>query len=64
MADNSEAIQTNSQSPKSASGDGHSVEAHSIPDQILADKYAKNEAAVTNGPGVRNRKFRHKGPVF
>jgi len=45
MADNSETIKDNSQTPRRASGDSGSVEQHSIPDQIAADKYAESKAA-------------------
>ena len=64
MADNSEAIQNNSQDPKQVTTDGLSVQAHSLPDQIAADKYAKSEAAAQQGTGIRHRKLRHRGPVF
>jgi hypothetical protein len=56
-------ITENAQGPKKVTGDQGSVEQHSIKDQIDADRYEKaNEAA--KGPGIRNRKFRHRGTVW
>jgi hypothetical protein len=49
-----EAIRTNAEGPKSASGDSGSMQQHSIPDQIAADRYlASKEAARSKGLGVR-----------
>ena len=42
-------IQQNAQGPRQASVDGVSVQQHSLPDQIAADKYlAAKKAAATN----------------
>jgi hypothetical protein len=40
-------IASNAQGPARASGDSGSFDAHSLPDQIAADKYLKSQAAVT-----------------
>lgn len=48
MADNltPQQIELNATKPKRATADGQSVEQHSIPDQIAADRYAKSTAQV------------------
>lgn len=47
MADNLEqAIRDNASGPKSASGDAGSVEQHSLPDQIAADKHLSSKQAM------------------
>jgi hypothetical protein len=47
-----EAIRTNAEGPKSASGDSGSMQQHSIPDQIAADRYlASQEGRTVEGPG-------------
>lgn len=49
-----DAIKANATGPKRASGDTGSVEQHSIPDQILADRYEKsNNAAAQQHCGLR-----------
>jgi hypothetical protein len=49
-----EAIRTNAEGPRSASGDSGSMQQHSIPDQIAADRYlASKKAARSKGLGVR-----------
>jgi len=55
MADElDDAIRTNAEGPKSASGDSGSVQQHSIPDQIAADRYlASKKAARAKGMGIR-----------
>ena len=55
MADDlDEAIRTNAEGPKSASGDAGSMQQHSLPDQIAADRYlASKQAARLKGLGVR-----------
>jgi hypothetical protein len=55
MADElDDAIRTNAEGPKSASGDAGSIEQHSIPDQIAADRYlASKKAARSKGLGIR-----------
>lgn len=64
MADNAANINTNGQGPKKVLSDGVSVEQHSVKDQIEADRYEQANAAAKSGTGIRNRKFRHRGPVF
>jgi hypothetical protein len=47
-------IRTNAQGPKSASGDSGSMQQHSIPDQIAADRYLESKkAAQAKGLGIR-----------
>ena len=55
MADElDDAIRTNAEGPKSASGDSESMQQHSIPDQIAADRYlASKMAARAKGLGIR-----------
>jgi hypothetical protein len=49
-----ETIRTNAEGPKSASGDSGSMQQHSIPDQIAADRYlASKKAARSKGLGIR-----------
>jgi len=49
-----EAIRTNAEGPRSASGDSGSMQQHSIPDQIAADRYLESKkAARAKGLGVR-----------
>lgn len=64
MTTNSDAIQTNSQQPKSATINGDSATQHSIPDQIAADRYAETQAAKANRrPGIRLFQLRNRGTV-
>lgn len=50
----SDKIEANVTAPKRASGDTGSVEQHSLPDQIAADRYLASKAAVKKGGlGVR-----------
>ena len=47
MADDlGNAIQQNAEGPHSASGDAGSMQQHSLPDQIAADKYLASKRAV------------------
>lgn len=57
-------ISENAQGPKKVTGDQGSVEQHSIQDQIAADRYEQANEAAKKGPGIRNRKFRHRGTVW
>ncbi len=63
--DNADQINTNAQEPKSASGsDGSSATMHSIPDEIMADRYAASKAAVgRNKRGIIYQKYRGQGTV-
>ncbi|MBA2481239.1 MAG: hypothetical protein H0V44_11300 [Planctomycetes bacterium] len=48
-----QAIEQNAQSPKRAQGDAGSVESHSLPDQIAADRYLAAKRAVrSRGKGI------------
>lgn len=48
------AIEENAAAPRRASGDSGSVEQHSLPDQIEADKYlAAKNAARKKGLGIK-----------
>ena len=46
MTENAETIKANSLKPKTVEADGQKVEAHPIPDQIAADKYAESTKAA------------------
>ena len=48
MSDQSAAINNNAQGPASAEQDGTKVTAHSIADQIAADRYAATRTAQSN----------------
>jgi len=65
MADElDDTIQQNAAGPKSASGDAGSMEQHSLPDQIAADRYlASKKAARSKGLGVRLTKVVPPGAV-
>ena len=43
-------IEQNSAGPKQASADGVSVQQHSLPDQIAADKYLASKRAMSSNP--------------
>ena len=48
-----QAIEQNAQGPKKAQGDAGSVEQHSLPDQIAADRYLASKRAVrSRGKGI------------
>jgi len=48
------AIEENATGPKKASGDGGSVEQHSVDEQIAADKHlAAKKAAQSRGLGIK-----------
>ena len=52
--DLSDAIRTNANAPRSAKGDSGSMEQHSLPDQIEADRYLNSrKAAGGKGLGVK-----------
>ncbi len=58
------AIQTNAEGPKKASGDSGSVEQHSLPDQIAADKYLESKkASRAKGLGIKLVKVSPGGTV-
>lgn len=62
MTDTSDAVETNAQGPKSASGDGQSVSQHSLTEQIKADRYTRAATAVTKPRwGLRFAKLRPPG---
>ncbi len=53
-----ETIRDNAQGPAKAAGDAGSVEQHSLPDQIAADRYLKSQqAAKSKSLGVRFTKI-------
>jgi len=57
-------IRDNAAGPKSASGDAGSVEQHSLPDQIAADKHLQSKQAMaTKGLGVKLLKLSPGGTV-
>lgn len=64
--DLSDAIQTNAEGPLKAAGDSGSMEQHSLPDQIEADKYlASKTASSTTGSnlGIRLVKLSPPGSI-
>ena len=66
MAENTieNSIQENAAGPKSASGDAGSVEQHSLPDQIAADKHIASKQAMRNkGLGIKLVKLSPSGAV-
>ena len=59
-----DAIEQNASGPKRASGDAGSVEQHSIPDQIAADKHLASKKAVkSKGLGIKLTKLSPGGTV-
>jgi len=46
MAEMKDIIEQNAAGPRKASGDGHSAEAHSLADQIAADKHLASRNAT------------------
>lgn len=46
-------IETNAGKPKRARVDDVDVEQHSLPDQIVADRYLSSRAAASTGLGIR-----------
>jgi hypothetical protein len=51
-------ISENAQSPAKASGDAGSMEQHSLPDQIAADRYLESKkAAKKKGLGIGLKKL-------
>jgi len=58
------AIQDNATGPKSASGDAGSVEQHSLPDQIAADKHIASKPAIrSKGLGIKLVKLSPSGTI-
>ncbi len=59
-----DSIKTNATAPKRVSGDEGSVEQHSLPDQIAADKYlASKQASQSKGLGIKLFKISPGGTV-
>ena len=51
MADDlKDKIKQNAEGPKQAASDGVSVQQHSLPDQIVADKYLAGKDAANRNP--------------
>lgn len=46
-------IESNAQGPRRAQNDMGSMEQHSLPDQIAADRYLRSKAASKVGLGIR-----------
>lgn len=64
MADLEDQIEANASGPKRASGDQGSMEQHSLPDQIAADKYLANKQAKNNKTlGLRRIRIEMPGGV-
>ena len=56
--DLSEIIKQNAEGPAKASGDAGSMEQHSLPDQIAADRYLESKkAARSKGLGIGMKKL-------
>lgn len=57
-------IRENAQGPAKAAGDSGSMEQHSLPDQIAADRYLASKSAVKlKGLGIRMFKLVPPGAV-
>ncbi len=57
-------IKDNAAGPKSASGDAGSVQQHSLPDQIAADKHIESKKAMASkGLGIKLAKLSPGGTV-
>ena len=64
MADLAPDIEQNAQGPKSATVDGESATAHSLREQIEADRYLKSEAAAKSKKrGLNLQKLKPPGTV-
>lgn len=65
MSDLANDIEAAASEPRKASGDSGSMEAHSLPDQIEADKYIQSNAAVANtsSRGIRFNKIVPPGSI-
>ncbi len=66
MADNTieNSIKENAAGPKSASGDAGSVQQHSLPEQIAADKHIQSkEAMKSKGLGIKLLKISPSGTI-
>ena len=62
--DLNDTIQDNASGPRKASGDSGSVEQHSLPDQIAADKHLSSKAAAAGkGLGIKLAKISPGGTV-
>ena len=58
------AIEQNAAGPRKAAGDSGSVEQHSLPDQIAADKYLESKkASRAKGLGIKLAKISPGGTV-
>ncbi|MEP0846058.1 MAG: hypothetical protein HRF50_04455 [Phycisphaerae bacterium] len=59
MADDlADSIRTNAQAPRKVEGDEATVEQHSLPDQIAADRYLASKAAAKKTTlGIQFRKI-------
>lgn len=57
-------IQENAAGPRKASGDSGSMEQHSLPDQVAADKYLESKkASRAKGLGIKLVKLTPGGAV-
>ena len=57
-------IKENAAGPKSASGDAGSVQQHSLPEQIAADKHIQSKQAMSSkGLGIKLLKISPGGTV-
>lgn len=59
-----DAIKENASGPKGASGNSGSVEQHSLPDQIAADKHIQSKQAMkSKGLGIKLLKLSPSGTI-
>jgi len=64
MADRADTISESASTPRKASGDSGSIEQHSLPDQIAADKYLESKkASRSKGLGIKLAKISPGGSV-
>jgi hypothetical protein len=62
-----DALKKSAVGPRSASGDGQTTVEHSLPEQVLADKYVRSTRALQRGgplAGARIGKLRAPGAVY
>lgn len=64
MADSTDNIHDAISQPKKASGDGQSMEMHSLPDQIAADRYVREQKAANSRKlPIRTAKIKPGGAI-
>ena len=61
MTEVSDAIAESAAGPKKMEADGVVVEQHNLKDQIAADRYARGNAAVASGTGLKLTQIKFPG---